>query len=160
MSSSVQEEVFIRIIQLPSIKMVRSGNSDLDAFDRWWSTIPENKSSLFPRDFMWHNKQLNCFEWLYAPPEGVKDTTGYEVFDFPGGLYAVAACKDEGSDIERTNRIIHDWVKRSEIFAEDETDTRYDMGHVITPVNAKEIMGYHQMDLFVPIIIRRAKKVS
>jgi hypothetical protein len=33
-------------------------------------------------------------------------------------------------------------------------DARYDMGHVITPLNAKETLGYHQMDLFVPIVYR------
>jgi hypothetical protein len=156
--SSNNKEVFVRIIQLPRIKMVRSGNSDLDAFDRWWSAIDaKDKSSLFPRDFMWFNKKTNNLEWLYALPEGVKDTGGYDVFDFPGGLYAVAACKDEGSDIERTNKIIHDWIKRSEFFEEDETNTRYDMGHIITPKNAKNIMGHHQMDLFVPIVPKKRK---
>jgi predicted transcriptional regulator YdeE len=139
--------------------MARSGSADLEAFDRWWSAIADkDQSSLFPRDFMWFNKKTNSLEWLYALPAGVKDTGGYEVLDFPGGLYAVAACKDEESDIDRTNKIIHDWVKQSEFFEEDETDTRYDMGHIITPKNAKKIMGYHQMELFVPIVLRKREK--
>jgi len=32
---------------------------------------------------------------------------------------------------------------------------RYDMGHVITPPNAKEMLGYRQMDLFVPILEKK-----
>ena len=41
---------------------------------------------------------------------------------------------------------------------ENDPHTRYDMGHVITPVNAKEIMGYRQMDLFVPIVYRERSR--
>ena len=163
MSSGDQEAIFVRIIELPPVKMVRSGSGDLDAFDKWWSAIAaQDKSSLFPKDFMWFNPQLNSFEWLYVLPEGLEDTGGYEVFDFPGGLYAVAACRDEGPDIERTNRLIHQWVAQSGIFDESPrasgTNARYDMGHVITPRNAKETMGYHQMDLFVPIVYRSRQK--
>jgi hypothetical protein len=159
MTASEQGTTFVRIIELLPVKMVRSGSGDLDAFDRWWSAVAaQDKNSLFPRDFMWFNPQLDSFEWLYAPPEGLKDTGGYEVFDFPGGLYAVAACKDEGPDIEGTNALIHQWVAQSEVFDEapptNDASARYDMGHVITPRNAKETIGYHQMDLFVPVVYR------
>lgn len=154
-----QEAMFVRIIELPSVRMARSGAGDLDASDRWWSAVAaQDKSSLFPKDFMWYNPQLDSFEWLYAISEGLEDTGGYEVFDFPGGLYAVAACKDDGPDIERTNGLIHQWIARSEILDEapqvNDASARYDMGHVVTPRNAKEMMGYHQMDLFVPIVYR------
>ena len=160
MSSGDQETVFVRIIELPPVRMARSGRGDLDAFDKWWSGIAaQDRSNLFPKDFMWFNKQLNSMEWLYVVPEGLEDTGGYEVFDFPGGLYAVAACTDAGPDINRTNKLIHKWVAQSEIFEEsteaNDPHTRYDMGHVITPRNAKETMGYHQMDLFVPIVYKR-----
>jgi hypothetical protein len=159
MSTGEHEAIYVRIIELPPARMVRSGGGDLEAFDRWWSGIAaQQKGILFPQDLLWFNPGLSDFEWLYVLPEGVEDTGGYEVFDFPGGLYAVAACRDEGPDIERTNRLIHQWIAQSEIFAEasgEGADARYDMGHVITPKNAKEIMGYHQMDLFVPIVYRK-----
>ena len=104
----------------------------------------------------------DSLEWLYVLPEGLEDTGGYEVFDFPGGLYAVAACKDAQPDINEANKLIHEWVAQSEIFEEsteaNDPHTRYDMGHVITPVNAKETMGYHQMDLFVPIVYKKRPK--
>lgn len=163
MSTSAPEVVFVRIIELPPVKMVRSGSGDLSAFDAWWSAIAaQDKTNLFPKDFMWFNPQLNSFEWLYVLPEGLEDTGGYEVFDFPGGLYAVTACRDDGPEIERTNRLVHEWVAKSEIFDEpprsDNASARYDMGHVITPRNAKEMMGYHQMDLFVPVVYRNHRK--
>lgn len=155
MLSDNQQALCIRIIELPAVRMARSGKSDLDAFNTWWSGIAaQDKYSLFPRDFMWFNKELDCFEWLYALPAGVTDSGGYEVFDFPGGLYAVAACKD-GEEITRTNAFIHEWVAKSEVFEESPCNpdgvARYDMGHIITPHGSRERLGYELMDLFVPI---------
>lgn len=43
----------MRIIELPAVKMARSGGGDLEAFDRWWSALAaRDKNSLFPKDFM------------------------------------------------------------------------------------------------------------
>lgn len=107
---------------------------------------------MFPRDFMWYNSRLNCFEWLFAIPENLTDTNGYEVFDFTGGLYAVATAYDEGEEISRVNGLIHKWIELSEEYTEGASDNiseeRYDMGHVISPMGAKR----SQMDLFIPVI--------
>jgi hypothetical protein len=154
---------FVRIIELPRVKMARSGGKDLGEFDRWWTAVAaRDRISLFPRDFMWWNPRLKADEWVYAlpfaaEPGGEVDSGGYEVFDFSGGLYAVAACKDDGPEIEKLSRLIHEWIARSEVFAEpspEEAVDRWEMGHVITPLNAKQTMGYHQLDLFVPIVYR------
>ncbi len=163
MTSSDPETIFVRIIELPPVRMARSGNGSLDEFDRWWTAVAaQDRYSLFPRDFMWFNPQLNKDEWLYALPAGVEDSGGYEVFDFPGGLYAVAACKDEGPDIERIEKLIREWIARSDIFDEAPGEigpsARYVMGRVITPRNAKEMMGYHQLELYVPIVYRRPQE--
>lgn len=144
----------IRIIMLPEVKMARSGNTDLGEFDKWWSSILVEQS-LFPRDFMWYNAKLNCFEWLFTIPESMTDTNGYEVFNFPGGLYAVATAYDEGEEIGRINRLIHKWVDESEEFevsnSSNDKDERYDMGHVVSPMDIHR----SQMDLFIPIVKRR-----
>lgn len=141
----------VRIVNLPRVKMARSGDTDLEKFDSWWSGI-EVEQSMFPRDFMWYNPRLNCFEWLFAIPENLTDTNGYEVFDFPGGLYAVATAYDEGEEIGRVNGLIHKWVELSEEYKEftsnNSAEERYDMGHVISPMGAKR----SQMDLFIPIV--------
>lgn len=157
MSTDTQENIFVRIIELPKVKMARSGPGRLDEFNRWWSAVvihPQN--NLCPRDFMWFNPQFNDLEWGFVLPENMQDTNGYAVFDFPGGLYAVAACKDEESDIGKTSGLIHQWVEQSGIFQVDPNldpaNLRYDMGHIITPINARETLGYHQMELFVPIV--------
>ena len=82
-------------------------------------------------------------------------SSGYEVFDFPGSLYAVPACKDVNLEIEKTFKQIHQWIEQSSIFEKAlESSVRYEMGHVITPKNAKESFGYHQLNLFVPIVTK------
>lgn len=158
MSVNGQEPIFVRIIELPSVRMVRSGRGDLEVFNQWWSALDAQlRHKLCPQDFMWFNPQLGNLEWLYVLPEGVTDTAGYEVFDFPGGLYAVAACQDEDAEIEKTSKLIRQWVEQSTPFTEAPASSgRYEMGHVITPLNAKQTLGYHQMDVFIPLVYRNA----
>lgn len=66
----LEKQPDIRIVSLPSVKMARSGQGKLDAFDKWFSSVivPQN---LFPRDFMWFNPAFHDFEWLFAIPEGM-----------------------------------------------------------------------------------------
>lgn len=52
MSSRDQREVYVRIVELPRTRTVRSGDGDLDAFGKWWGAIPaQDYSILYPRDF-------------------------------------------------------------------------------------------------------------
>lgn len=150
-TSKLERMPDIRIIEFPDMRMARSGNTDLGVFDEWWSKV-KVPQSMFPRDFMWYNTRIECFEWLFVIPDGMRDTNGYEVFDFPKGLYAVATAYDEGEEINRINALVHKWVKDSEEYEEyiDENDKneRYDMGHVITPMG----ISRPQMDLFIPIV--------
>ncbi|MHB1294332.1 MAG: GyrI-like domain-containing protein [Anaerolineae bacterium] len=148
----------VRIIALPRVRMARSGHSDLDAFQRWWSVVSaQDRFSLFPRDFLWDNPDGSGLEWLYALPAGVEDSGGYETFLFPGGLWAVATCLDEGPDIVRTSARIRDWLAQSDILCEapaDEDPPRREMGHIVSPLDAKETLGFWQMDIFVPVVLR------
>jgi len=153
----------IRIIELPPVRMARSGTRDLTDFDEWWSSVDaEDTNSLSPRDFMWFNSELGRLEWLYALPDRVVDTGPYETFEFPGGLYAVGACEDSEPVILNVNKLIHEWVAKSEVFEESTADndphTRYDMGHIVTSRDARDAMGYHQMDVFIPIVCRKHRK--
>ena len=150
-TSKLERMPDIRIIELPNMRTARSGNTDLGVFDEWWSNVKVTQS-MFPRDFMWYNTRIECFEWLFVIPDDMRDTNGYEVFDFPKGLYAVATAYDEGEEINRINTLVHKWVHDSDDYEEyiDENDKneRYDMGHVITPMG----ISRPQMDLFIPIV--------
>ncbi|QOR36046.1 helix-turn-helix domain-containing protein [Clostridium sp. 'deep sea'] len=144
-----------RIIELPATKMARSGDKDIWEFGKWWPTIAaQEKGLLFPKDFWWNNEKTGRPEWLYAIPEGLTDTNGYEVFDFPGGLYAVTTTYDEDEEKTKAYHSLKKWIEQSDCFelANENNDptyhNRYGMGHVSSP------KGFirHQFTIFIPII--------
>jgi len=146
----------IRVINFPSMKMVSSGPitnmNELNEFDNWWSKI-DMKDYITPRDFMYSDKDNNCMIWLIAVPKEFTDFGKYEMFDFPGGLYAVGTAKDGNEeDVNRVKKMISQWVKDSGCF--EEISERHGMSHVCTPKIFKEKMGYNLTDLFVPIIAK------
>ncbi len=143
----------IRIVNLPPARMASSGDKSLEEFDAWWSRVDQKrKDRFFPRDFMTFDPQSQSLIWFYALPDGVTDTGGFDVVDFPGGLYAVAISKDkDDADGNRVVAGIREWVKSSGVFALDERPGHYELFHVITPDEAYEAMGYRQLDIFVPI---------
>jgi hypothetical protein len=151
----------IRVIQIPTLKVVSSGSittmEEFEAFDKWWSSI-DAKHYITPRDFMYYNSKKNCVEWIFAIPEGHMSTGGYELVDYPGGLYAVGTSKDSEDECNSTKEVIRKWVTDSECFElstnENDSVERYEMTHVITPKIFKEKMGYHLSDIFVPIVIK------
>jgi DNA-binding transcriptional MerR regulator len=150
----------VRVIRIPSVLMARSGEAELETFDHWFSSV-DTSHYLTPRDFMWFNARTKRFEWLFALTQGMEDTAGFEVFSFPGGLYAVAPAID-GDEIPKVNALIHKWVDQHEHFevstSANDPHERYDMGHIFTPKVFKECTGYHMMDLFVPIVLRQAHR--
>ena len=151
----------IRVIQIPPLKVVSSGSittmEEFEAFDKWWSSI-DAKHYITPRDFMYYNAKKNCVEWIFAIPEGHMGTGGYELVDYPGGLYAVGTSKDSEDECNKTKEVIRKWVTDSDCFElstnENDSVERYEMTHVITPKVFKEKMGYHLSDIFVPIVIK------
>lgn len=151
----------IRIINIPKLNVVSSGAittmEELDVFDRWWSAI-DVKEYITPRDFMWYNEKEKYMEWVFAIPVGLKDFNGYQLTEFPGGLYAVTTSKNTEEDCNSTREEIRKWVLSSDCFdlslADEDGITRYTMNHVITPKIFKEKMGYHLNDNFVPIVVK------
>lgn len=148
-----------RIIELPPTKMARSGEHDIWEFGEWWPTIAaKDRGMLFPKDFWWNNEKTGEPEWLYAIPEWLTDTNGYEVFDFPGGLYAVTTSYDEDEEKSKAYFALKKWIEESECFelANENNDqtyhNRYGMGHVSTPQGFTR----HQFTMFIPIV----KKVN
>lgn len=152
----------IRVIYFSNMKMISSGPiRDMEAFnkfDNWWSSI-DTKNYITPRDFLYFDEKQNAMIWLFAPPEYFENTSKYEYIDFPGGLYAVCSSKDgDGVDMDRIKTAMRKWIQDSGCFEEsneiNELNKRYELGHVCTPPIFKEKMGYHLMDLFIPIVTK------
>ncbi len=166
---AAEERNAVRIIELPACKMVTSGPANgedifgpdgvLTRFNAWFSEFDKQRADRFyPRDFMWC-PATGGFQWGYAVERIPADTGGFDVIDFPGGLYAVAISVDaDGTDHNRVYNGILEWVEKSGCFMMDETDERRSLGNITSPPFAKEIMGYHQMDLYIPIRLNEERK--
>ena len=89
-------------------------------------------------------------------PENTEDTGGYEVIDFPGGLYAVVNYAD--NDAEGAHKHIQKWVEESGCFTPDDNANRHFMWHFISTEAAKAAMGYYQYDFYFPIRIMEGTK--
>ena len=144
----------IRIIEIPDCKMVSSGvgmfgDENFKAFDAWFSAFPRAKDA---RDFA--AEAPDGVEWLYIYEDGMTVPEQFNIVDFKGGLYAVNTDIDQQTDIDAMDRELHEFLQKSG-FEQDKSRPR--MGNVITPPKAREVLGYYQMDYYMPINIQRTK---
>ena len=155
----------IRIVNLPEVKAVYSGpltdEEKFERFNNWFSTYHNSlKNELYPRDFMWYNERLGVQEWFYALPAGAKeeDCGGFEIVDFPSGLFAVASCLDadldQAADWLNTREKLISWAEKSDKFKAYENaegkKERYPMFHIVSPGELCE-EGISVEDLYFPI---------
>ncbi len=138
----------VRIYEMPACKMVSSGTGmfgeeKFNLFDEWLSS---QKRGLFPKDFLFWTGE--GFVWLYIYEDGMNVPNEFEIIDFPGGLYAVATDIDQKTDKELMDAEIDKFLSVNG-FQRD--TSRSELGNIITSPHAKEIMGYEQMDYYIPI---------
>ena len=157
-----------RIVEIPPMKVVTSrpitSPEVQNAFCAWWTgydrCVP---GKLTPRDFMMYNTKTQHTEWMYALPipDISDDHGGYEVKEYPFGLYAVSSCLDgdcdQAADWLATRAEIMDWVRQTGCFAVSEDDgeeDRYTMFHIVTPSIVMEKLHIHIQDMYVPIRVK------
>lgn len=155
----------IRIIRLPEIRAAYSGplvdDETFEKFNNWFSIYHASLADeLYPRDFMWYNERTNASEWFYALPAGAKEEElgGFEIVDFPGGLFAVASCLDadldQAADWMDTYEKLKKWASESEKFRMYENGEgkkeRYPMFHIVSPGSLMK-EGISIEDLYLPI---------
>ena len=161
----------VRIIELPASKMVWSGicpssqskdDETIRRFEQWFPAQDEllRREHIYSRDFLWHDTQAQGFAWGLTVTEIPEDTGGWEVMDFPGGLFAVVNYNCEKGDRGPIDAYygIEKWVEKSGCFVMDEGAGRHIMWHMFNPNAAYEAMGYGQCDQYVPIRIKEATK--
>lgn len=145
----------IRIYEMPDCQMVSSGigmfgEDTIDRFDEWFSTLPRG---LFPKDYLTSvvNGEEFGFVWMYQYEEGMAVPEEFEIIDFPGGLYAVATDQDNGTDAEAMAAAVDEFLQT---YGLDRDFSRSELGNVITPPQAAEVLGFQQMDYYFPIRIK------
>lgn len=151
----------IRIVRLPGCRMVTSGmetgapfapESRLMRFNEWFSKL-DSADAFLPRDFLWYDEGAPGMEWWYVHSEGM-DAAGFDMVDFEGGLYAAAVSVD-GDDTDGTR--VYEGIKAwagARGFALDERPGHRTMFHIVTPPEAKAVMGFNQLDIYVPVKAR------
>lgn len=143
----------VRVYEMPQCKMVSSecgmfGDGKMEKFDEWFSKF---ERSMFPKDFLWFDRQNGGFVWYYIYEAGMTVPEDFAVVDFPGGLYAVATDVDGESNSAAIAKI-KSFIAEKGCYEED--SSREYMGNVITPPAAYEAMGYNQMDYYIPIKVK------
>ena len=153
-----------RIVSIPAFRAVTSGvdsafdfsdNGKLGKFNAFFSKIePSPCESFSPRDFLYYDIANKGLVWMYAITDKL-DTKDFECFDFEGGIYATYFYEDgDDKENQRLYNEVTSWVKSSDIFALDERENHYSMGHIITPPEVIKKVSKPQMEVFIPIKIK------
>jgi hypothetical protein len=161
----------VKIIRIPAGKMIKTPEFEIpeDEFFRimkqLWVNVVDRHTDVFPRDFMPFNDDTGKNYWLYSIlgiDVGKFDISGFEIIDFEGGYYATAIAIDPDNNEEslpNTIQEVKDWVNQSKCFELD-----FDMKRircfmsqmvVADDDELKNAMGYAQMEIFIPIKIKK-----
>jgi len=139
----------IRIIEIPNCKMVSSGvgifgDENFEKFGTWFSALPR---TMYSKDFLFQDE--GGLHWVYIYEDWMDVPDGLNVIDFTyGGLYAVSTDIDQQTDIKAMDEELHAFLQKNG-FEQDKSRPR--MGNIITPPKVSEVMGFNQMDYFMPI---------
>jgi AraC family transcriptional regulator len=144
----------VRIIEIPDCKVVSSsigmfGDDNFTKFEAFISSLP---NTMYSKDFLFEDN--GGLHWVYMYDEWMDVPDGLSVIDFTGGLCAVTTDIDQQTDIDAMDKELHEFLCNNG-FEQDKSRPR--MGNVITPATANSILGYNQMDYFMPIKPKEGK---
>ncbi len=152
----------VRIVQINPFKAFSSGLDTIDnvmgTFQQWQEEHNHLVKKLMygAPDFLWFEEDMRAV-WIWAVEDWVteSDTKPYEIVEFKGGLYAAAMSVDGDDDINgRVYEGIKKWLETSG-FELDERPGRRTLCHMVNPTDEiKAALGYHQLDIYVPIKVR------
>jgi hypothetical protein len=153
----------IRIVDLPACRMITSGSGDKETMERFyklWSKLDEQrKDRFFQRDFMVHvepPEEGHPAIWWYAIEDWVseKDTDGFEIFQFEGGLFATAMTYDWDDNITvKAYYNIMDWIAEHDKFMYDDRPGHHVMFNALGPDDTTRL-GFIQGEYYFPIGIK------
>lgn len=151
----------IMIVRIPKFRAVTSGLVTFEElfggdFEPW-----QEAHNHFFRPVMFDAPDFLCerdgkAEWIWALRDEVTaaDTAPYDVAWFPGGLYAVSVSMDgDGESHDRVREKVERWLENTNFELDHERGL---MGHMIyADDEIKEGLGYHQMNLYAPVKLRK-----
>ncbi len=153
----------VRVIQINPFRAFSSGLDTIDnvmgTFQQWQEEHNHLVKKLIygAPDFLWFEEDMRA-EWIWAVEDWVAeaDVEPYQIIEFTGGLYAAAMSVDGDDDINgRVYEGIKKWIETSN-FSLDERPGRRTLCHMVNPTDEiKAALGYHQLDIYVPIMVRQ-----
>ncbi|WP_379138783.1 MerR family transcriptional regulator [Paenibacillus sp. sgz500958] len=153
----------VRVIQINPFKAFSSGLDTIDnvmgTFQQWQEEHNHLVKKLMygAPDFLWFEEDMRAV-WIWAVEDWVTeaDVEPYEIIEFKGGLYAAAMSVDGDDDINgRIYEGIKRWLETSG-FELDEGPGHRTLCHMVNPTDEiKAALGYHQLDIYVPIKVRK-----
>jgi AraC family transcriptional regulator len=158
----IREEIAmekIKIVKIPACKVISSGRFAIgdEVCNKFSESILKKQSDLFPHDFMWFDSKAGKMVWYYVLLNKNISINGFEIIDFEGGLYASAVAKDgDDADGKLVYNTIKEWIDQSDCFELDEREEHQTMFNMPLPCT-KEIMGYAQIEIYVPMKISRCR---
>ena len=142
----------VRIIEIPDQKMVSSqpgmfGDGRLEIFMLW---MDRQKKGIWPKDFLAEEKGEDGakMRWLHLYEEGMDVPEEMEMYDFKGGLYAVATDMDMNTDLGAMRAAVEEFLNENGM---EMDESRLRLGNVITPAKAMQALGGCQMDYYFPV---------
>ena len=153
----------VRIIQINPFRAFSSGLDTIDnvmgTFQQWQEEHNHLVKKLIygAPDFLWFEEDMRAV-WIWAVEDWVTeaDVEPYEIIGFKGGMYAAAMSVDGDDDINgRVYEGIKKWLETSGFELDERTGHRT-LCHMVNPTDEiKHALGYHQLDIYVPIKVRR-----
>ena len=162
-TEKLEKKPDIRIVDLPVCRMITSGSGDAETKERFfqlWSKLDaQRKDKFFQRDFMVHvepPEEGHPAIWWYAIEDWVseKDTDGFEIFQFEGGLFATAMTYDWDDNITvKAYYNIMDWIAEHDKFMYDDRPGHHVMFNALGPDDTTRL-GFIQGEYYFPIGIK------
>lgn len=159
-TEKLEKKPDVRLVELPACRMVTSGleqGDNHERFDKMWGRLDAKRKDLFfPRDFMYYDKEKGGNVWCYAIEDWVseKDTEGFEIIHFEGGLYATSIVHDfDVNEVISAYNGIEEWIAKQDNFTFDERPGHSVMFQVTSP-DTYNLLGYRQVEYFFPVQIR------
>lgn len=151
----------IMVVRIPKFRAVTSGLMTFDElFSSNFETWQEANNHLFKPvifdapDFLYGKDDKVA--WIWALKEGVSETEThpYQVMEYSGGLYAMAVSMDgDGESHDKVRKKTEKWLESTNFILDMDREF---LGHMIyVDDEIKEGLGYHQMNLYAPIRLKK-----
>lgn len=159
----------IMVVRISELKAVTCGNQP------WGEMFKEGgyMYQLWRYCHLYKSVIFDCFdfllskndkaEWICAVKDGVTnaDVSPFKLFDFPGGLYAMAVSIDEDDEsIHKVEDKVHRWIESTNFELDKGRNVMFNMpylyedGRNIAYKDIEKGLGYKQMQRYFPIKLK------